>query len=419
MHKHRLEAHAAPISQLLCYTAGADRSTAMICARCQSRDIDAQGTCRICGFRAAGLEGEGISRPLNLTRESSEPGVRSTVSMAQPEGKPDGRGSGVAQTDPGASGGLPGGMIEMHCPAPGGPEATQLPPWRVELSKRLQDIRQKRRLGAENEIARQETETNVPMRPERTAPAEHREPLRASSPMPAIPPKEAVRAVLKRSPRLDSRPKPRVVKEPLESLPLFQPLQTSSGSRGGDLPETKKIPAAKTGQAAPDFGKLIDSVVSSASAETVNQIRARASLPARTASKLILVSRTLAGLVDWILIILCAGAFIIAADSVADIDFIDGFTLALFVALIVAIFFVYSIFFLATSNQTIGMMFTDLRLAGAAKTRPRLGQVLLRCPAYLLSILLAGIGLLWAIVDRDGRCLHDRISGTRVERITW
>jgi len=36
---------------------------------------------------------------------------------------------------------------------------------------------------------------------------------------------------------------------------------------------------------------------------------------------------------------------------------------------------------------------------------------------YLLawpSIALAGVGILWALVDRDGRFLHDRIAGTQI-----
>jgi len=133
-------------------------------------------------------------------------------------------------------------------------------------------------------------------------------------------------------------------------------------------------------------------------------------------SKLILLSRTLAGLVDLIIVVCCTGGVLIAADSVSGVDTIDGASLAYFGALLAATYFLYSIFFLFTGNQTIGMMITDLCVVGPDETRPRMGHITRRCVLFLVSLLAAGIGLLWGCFDRESRCLHDLYSGTRVIR---
>jgi uncharacterized RDD family membrane protein YckC len=133
--------------------------------------------------------------------------------------------------------------------------------------------------------------------------------------------------------------------------------------------------------------------------------------------KLILLSRTLSGLVDWIVIAFCTGAFIVAADYFSGIIALDRISLLLFFALFLLNYFLYSLFFLAASNQTIGMMITDLRVVGVANNRPSLGQLARRCCGYFMSVCFVGIGLVSALFDRGSLCFHDRISGTRVVRI--
>ena len=43
-------------------------------------------------------------------------------------------------------------------------------------------------------------------------------------------------------------------------------------------------------------------------------------------------------------------------------------------------------------------------------------QAILRYMAAWPSIVLFGIGIFWALLDRDGLFLHDRIAGTRIDR---
>ena len=133
--------------------------------------------------------------------------------------------------------------------------------------------------------------------------------------------------------------------------------------------------------------------------------------------KLILLSRTLSGLVDLLIVVFCTGAFIVAADYFSGIIALDPISLILFFVLFLLSFFLYSLFFLAASNQTIGMMITDLRVVGADSKRPSLGQLVRRCCGYFASLFFLGIGLVSALFDRGSLCFHDRISGTRVVRI--
>ena len=95
----------------------------------------------------------------------------------------------------------------------------------------------------------------------------------------------------------------------------------------------------------------------------------------------------------------------------------DNFSLVLFSCVFLLNYFVYSLFFLAASNQTIGMMITELRVIGLDGNRPSVRQILQRCCGYLVSLFCLGIGLLLGLFDRESRCFHDRISGTHVVRI--
>jgi uncharacterized RDD family membrane protein YckC len=363
----------------------------MNCEKCQSSEIDDNGKCKVCGFQVYPLM------------------------------EPDGA---LLKSEP-----LPAGLIEMHSPATGRAENGELPAWRKELSRRLQEIRQKRERAAPGEFHRPEdAELTPPAGIELSAAAGAKPAASDAPPEPTIPeaPAEVSKAdskpIPKRSTKGDLRPKPRVSRDPQDSLPLFQPVQRES-----DIPPPSHDLSRKTESASPKIStlevtRLIDNILSRQSVQPESH-SLPSHPPAGTAamqqSKLILVSRTLAGMVDWIIIVLCAGATILAADSASGIDFVDKFTLAMFAVLLLAIFWVYSLFFLSTANQTIGMMFTDLRVADRTERRPSIKQVLLRCLGYLLSVSLFGVGLAWAVFDRESRCLHDRLSGTQVRRIGW
>ena len=162
---------------------------------------------------------------------------------------------------------------------------------------------------------------------------------------------------------------------------------------------------------------LIDTVVARQPAPTPERPISSATWDERHEDKLILLSRILSGLIDLLIVGLCAGSFIVAADAFSGIDVIDNVSKLYYAALLLSIHFVYSIFFMGITNQTVGMMIKDLRVVGIEGGRPGIGPVLSRSAAYLLSWLSLGLGLIWAAFDRDALCLHDKLSRTRIVRL--
>ena len=77
---------------------------------------------------------------------------------------------------------------------------------------------------------------------------------------------------------------------------------------------------------------------------------------------------------------------------------------------------IYFVWFWLHGGQTLAMKTWRIRLVSVDGRPIRPAQALLRyllCWPGILLILL-GIGILWAVFDRDGQFLHDRLSGTRL-----
>ena len=65
-------------------------------------------------------------------------------------------------------------------------------------------------------------------------------------------------------------------------------------------------------------------------------------------------------------------------------------------------------------GQTLPMKTWKLRIANPDGSPLRPPQAILRYMAAWPSILLGGIGLFWAVFDKDKQFLHDRIAGSRI-----
>jgi uncharacterized RDD family membrane protein YckC len=83
----------------------------------------------------------------------------------------------------------------------------------------------------------------------------------------------------------------------------------------------------------------------------------------------------------------------------------------LLLLLIAALFFIPS---WLRGGQTLGMRAWRLRVERQSGGPLDARTGILRFLAGLLSLLAAGIGLLWLWVDRDELTWHDRLAGTRV-----
>jgi len=350
----------------------------MGCPQCQNSEISPSGVCLICGYRVAG--------------DSPFPDPEPAGSAPTPEASDSSAPAETAEED---SEDRRPTMIEMDYSegTAESPEQGEVPRWRQELSLRLHEIKQKR-------------ESQAVPQPEGKAAAAPVSQARAQESLSALQAR-----LLEKAPARKPQPPP----APPPRQKTLEPLE--SGIAAAAAPPALPVNAAEPR----DIRSVIDNAVS-------RQAPSAGPLPAATSifeqpvvkeqeGKLILLSRTLSGLVDLIVIILCTGAFIIAADFFSGIIALDQISLAYFALLFLLTYFLYSIFFLSASNQTIGMMITELRVAGADDRRPSVGQLLRRCFGFLASLFVFGLGLLSSLFDPENRCFHDRVSGTRVVRL--
>ena len=86
-------------------------------------------------------------------------------------------------------------------------------------------------------------------------------------------------------------------------------------------------------------------------------------------------------------------------------------------ALQVYLFLVIGLYFAGSwrrHGQTLAMKTWSLRLVGANGARITLRQAMLRYVCAWPSLALGGIGILYALFDRDRQFLHDRLAGTKI-----
>ena len=131
------------------------------------------------------------------------------------------------------------------------------------------------------------------------------------------------------------------------------------------------------------------------------------------------VERVKAGLIDLGLLLLVDVVIVYFALKVCRLDVSE---VALLPRVPFAAFLLlqnggYLIAFTAT-GQTLGKMVTGLRVVTAHDSLPGVGRATVRSLLSLVLALPAGLGLLPAVLSRDGRGLHDRLAGTRVVRST-
>ena len=104
------------------------------------------------------------------------------------------------------------------------------------------------------------------------------------------------------------------------------------------------------------------------------------------------------------------------ADYFRNAPILTSVNLISFAMLFLMIYLMYSVFFLATNNQTIGMMATDLRVVCMNREKVTISQVLQRNTVFLFSLFGFGIGLLIGVLNQECLCLHDRLSKTCIVR---
>lgn len=95
---------------------------------------------------------------------------------------------------------------------------------------------------------------------------------------------------------------------------------------------------------------------------------------------------------------------------------LDGWYRHAYQAYLFLVFGLYFHWCWLRGGQTLPMKTWKLRLVDASGRRPGVAQCSIRYALAWLSLVLLGAGFLWAVFDRDGQFLHDRLAGTRIVR---
>jgi uncharacterized RDD family membrane protein YckC len=86
-------------------------------------------------------------------------------------------------------------------------------------------------------------------------------------------------------------------------------------------------------------------------------------------------------------------------------------------ALVLIVSAAYFVVSWTRGGQTIGMRAWRLRVVRADGTSPGAAQSLLRFAVGVVSVAAFGLGLWWALIDRERRTWHDRAARTLVVRL--
>jgi uncharacterized RDD family membrane protein YckC len=106
-------------------------------------------------------------------------------------------------------------------------------------------------------------------------------------------------------------------------------------------------------------------------------------------------------------------AMFLAAAFMTGVDLgMMGNLLLLPAAMIAVVAVLYRGLWCLANRDTPGMQFAGLRLVDFDGRSPRRHRRIVRQFAGLLSLLSAGVGLAWALVDEERLTWHDHISGT-------
>jgi uncharacterized RDD family membrane protein YckC len=122
--------------------------------------------------------------------------------------------------------------------------------------------------------------------------------------------------------------------------------------------------------------------------------------------------RAMAAALDASLILIATAIFGIIFYLAGGQVLLNAKTWPVLVAVVAVFVIFYEILWCLAGGDTAGMRWARLTLVDFDGQRPRRKQRLYRLASEILSLLAAGIGLLWALVDEETLTWHDHISKT-------
>ena len=106
----------------------------------------------------------------------------------------------------------------------------------------------------------------------------------------------------------------------------------------------------------------------------------------------------------------------IGPDYVVDMAVNGGVLAEAGLAMLAILGFLYFFLFTTLRGQTLGKHLVRVKVIDAFGERPSALRSFLRTTAYLPSLLLLALGMLWIGFDREKRGLHDLLADTYVVR---
>jgi uncharacterized RDD family membrane protein YckC len=127
--------------------------------------------------------------------------------------------------------------------------------------------------------------------------------------------------------------------------------------------------------------------------------------------------RMTAGLLDLFVVALISTPFA-AGIEFAKGQWSDPRVLGLMGGIALALMFSYLTVSIALTGRTLGMRLLRLRTIDVRTGLiPTGGQAMKRAVGYIFSLAIFGLGIIYALIDREGRTMHDRFSKTVVVKI--
>lgn len=124
------------------------------------------------------------------------------------------------------------------------------------------------------------------------------------------------------------------------------------------------------------------------------------------------VHRTMAALLDFSIVLVAVGFVALVLYAILGSDFLEGSTLSFFA--LMALFFAlsYKLMWALVGAESPGLRWTQLRLLTWDGSEPTREDRLRRLAWGCVSVLPAGLGLIWALVDEETLSWHDHSSKT-------
>ena len=125
--------------------------------------------------------------------------------------------------------------------------------------------------------------------------------------------------------------------------------------------------------------------------------------------------RFVGGVIDLLIIGLVAILGVLGIQQTGGGDWKDPRVIEFISGVFITLMFLYFTLTIALTGRTLGMRMLSLRtIDKRTGLIPTGGQAIKRAVGYIFSLILCGLGFLYALIDRDRCTMHDRLSQTIV-----